>query len=464
MHVPDWNGPLQLASRLASEYLAGLPARLLGPEATAESLRKALGGQLPDHGEDASTVVRELATAADSGLLPGGSGRFFGFVFGGATPAAIAADWLATAWDQNAGLHAASPAAAVVEEVAGDWLKRLLGLPDQASVGFVTGAQMASFTGLAAARNHVLARAGWDVERSGLVGAPPITIIAGDQRHDTIDRALRFLGLGTDSITSVASDDQGRMRADALADALRDVSGPVVVCAQVGNVNSGAIDPVDQICDLAHEAGAWVHIDGAFGLWALSSPRLRPLLEGVQRADSWATDAHKWLSVPFDSGLVFSAHPEAHTGAMSIRAPYLIHDQEGHRDPLDYNPEFSRRARGFAVYAALRALGRSGVADVVERCCGLARLFADKLAESSQVEILNDVVLNQVLVRFLDPNGDHDAFTRQLVSRVQRDGTCWMSGTTWRGMSAMRISVCNWTTDDEDIDRSVAAIMRCLQS
>jgi glutamate/tyrosine decarboxylase-like PLP-dependent enzyme len=461
MEVPDWNGPLTEAFERASGYLGGLPERPVGPRVTADELRKALGGPLPEQPSDPRLVVRELADAAEPGLLPSGSGRFFGFVFGGATPAALAADWLTVAWDQNAGLYAASPAAAITEEVAGGWLTELFGLPSTASVGFVTGAQMANLTGLAAARHEVLRRVGWDVEREGLLGAPRIRVLAGAERHDTIDRALRFLGLGTGCVVPVEVDDQGRMRPDALAEALRAGTGPAIVCAQVGNVNTGAIDPVGEICALAHEVDAWVHVDGAFGLWAAASPRLRPLLAGVDRADSWATDAHKWLNVPYDSGLVFCAHPAAHRAAMSVRAGYLIHDVAGERDALEFNPEFSRRARGFAVYAAIRALGRSGIVDVVERCCALAGRFAEQLAADDRVDVLNEVVLNQVLVGFRAPDGDHDAHTRYVVRAVQDEGTCWLSGTTWQGRAAMRISVSNWSTDETDVDRSVRAILRC---
>ncbi|WP_329484304.1 aminotransferase class V-fold PLP-dependent enzyme [Kribbella sp. NBC_01484] len=449
----DWEGPLTEAFERATTYLTGLPERRVGPRATAAELHDALGGPLPTGPSDPRDVVAHLAKGVEDGLLPSGSGRFFGFVFGGATPAALAADWLTTVWDQNAGLYAAAPAAAVVEEVAANWLVELFGLPAGTSVGFVTGAQMANFTGLAAARHEVLRRTGWDVESQGLIGAPTIRVLAGAERHDTIDRALRFLGLGTSCIVPIDVDDQGRMRADALAAAL-ETEGPQIVCAQAGNVNTGAFDPIAEICDLAHAAGAWVHVDGAFGLWAAVSPELRPLVAGIDRADSWATDAHKWLNVPYDSGLVLCAHPEPHRAAMSIRAAYLIQDENGQRDSLDFNPEFSRRARGFPVYAAIRALGRSGIAEIVDRCHAMARRFADTLA-ANEVAVLNDVVLNQVLVRF----GDDDALTRRVVSAVQQEGTCWMSGTTWQGKAAMRISVCNWTTDESDIDRSAAAVL-----
>jgi glutamate/tyrosine decarboxylase-like PLP-dependent enzyme len=459
MHAPDWTGALTEAYERASRYLAGLPERPVGPRAPAAELRDALGGPLPDRPSDPRDVVAELAEAAERGLLPSGSGRFFGFVFGGATPAALGADWLTTVWDQNAGLYAASPAAAVVEEVAAGWLTELFGLPPASSTGFVTGAQMANFTALAAARHEVLRRAGWDVERDGLTGAPRIRVLAGAERHDTIDRALRFLGLGTSCVVPVDVDEQGRMRADALAEALQEPTGPLIICAQAGNVNTGAIDPIAEICSQAHRANAWVHVDGAFGLWAAASLRLAPLLQGVDRADSWATDAHKWLNVPYDSGLVFCAHPAAHRAAMSVRAGYLIHDAAGERDELDYNPEFSRRARGFTVYAAIRALGRAGIAEIVERCCDLAQRFAARLATADGVEVLNDVVLNQALVRF----GDDD-LTRRVVRAVQDEGTCWMSGTTWQGRAAMRISVSNWSTDEGDIDRSADAVLRCLRA
>jgi glutamate/tyrosine decarboxylase-like PLP-dependent enzyme len=452
----DWEGPLEEAFDRATTYLNGLPERRVGPRASAADLRRTLGGPLPGGPTDPREVVAQLAKGVEEGLLPSGSGRFFGFVFGGATPASLAADWLTTAWDQNAGLYAASPAAAVVEEITARWLTELFGLPQSTSVGFVTGAQMANFTALAAARHEVLRRAGWDVERDGLIGAPPIRVLAVAERHDTVDRALRFLGLGTACIVPIPVDGQGRMRADALAEALGG-EGLTIVCAQAGNVNTGAFDPIAEVVEIAHAAGAWVHVDGAFGLWASVSSGLRTLVDGLERADSWATDAHKWLNVPYDSGLVFCAHPEAHRAAMSIRAAYLIQDEDGERDALDFNPEFSRRARGIPVYAALRALGRSGIAEIVDRCHAMARRFADTLA-SEGIDVLNDVVLNQVLVRF----GDDDALTRRVVSAVQREGTAWMSGTTWQGKAAMRISVSNWTTDEADIDRSAAAVLRCL--
>jgi glutamate/tyrosine decarboxylase-like PLP-dependent enzyme len=462
MDRPDWKGVLGEAYAHAVSYLDGLPERPVHPTADLAQLRAALGGPLPDRPLDARDVVTDLAAAAGPGVIASGSGRFFGFVVGGATPAALAADWLASAWDQNAGLYVLGPAAAVVEEVAGAWTADLLGLPEQASVGFVTGAQMANFTGLAAGLHAVLGRAGWDVSSAGLWDAPRVRVLAGEQRHGTVDRALRFLGIGTAAIEPIPADAQGRMRADALAEMLDD--RPAIVCAQVGNVNTGAVDPVGQISDIAHRHGAWVHVDGAFGLWAAASPRLRPMLAGVERADSWATDAHKWLNVPYDCGLVFCADPQAHRAAMGTRAGYLVHASAGERDALDHNPEHSRRARGFAVYAALRALGRGGVADLVDRSCALARRFAEQLGAALGVEILNEVVLNQVLVRFgAGSDSDSDDLTRAVIERVQHDGTCWCSGTVWQGRAAMRISVSNWSTDEADVDRSVAAILRCAR-
>jgi len=461
MNEADWKGPLGEAFEEALAYLEGLPSRRVASYIELSTLRKALGGPVPDRPMEPREVVADLVAAADPGVVASGSGRFFGFVIGGANPAALAADWLTSAWDQNAGLYVLGPAASVVEEVAGEWLAELFGLPVGMSVGFVTGAQMANFTGLAAALHEVLRRAGWDLAAGGLWGAPRVRVLAGAGRHGTIDRALRFLGVGTSAIVEVDADRQGRMQPAALAAALQQVSGPAIVCAQVGNVNSGAIDPVGEICTIAHEHDAWVHVDGAFGLWAGASPRLRPLVAGVELADSWATDAHKWLNVPYDSGLIFCAHPDAHRAAMGIRAGYLMHSAGDERDALDYGPEHSRRARGFAIYAAIRALGREGIADLVERCAAFASRFAERLAAADGVEVLNDVVLNQVLVRFLAADGDHDAHTRRVIERVQHDGTCWMSGTTWQGQAAMRISVSNWSTDQADVDRAVAAILRC---
>jgi glutamate/tyrosine decarboxylase-like PLP-dependent enzyme len=454
---------LETAATHATRFLRGLPERPVAATAGAQELRARLGGPLPEHGSDPAEVVAELAELADDGLVASAGPRYFGFVVGGSLPAALAADWLAAAWDQNAGLFVLGPAAATVEDVAAGWLLELLGLPPTATTGFVTGGLGANFGGLAAARNGVLTGAGWDVERDGLIGAPPVEVVVGAERHVTIDIALRYLGLGSGRLRVVPTDDQGRMDATALPEVLAGLQGPTIVCAQAGNVNTGAFDPLPEIIAAAHDHGAWVHVDGAFGLWAAVSPRLRHLVAGVGEADSVATDAHKWLNVPYDSGLVFVTRPEAHLAAFAKSAAYFVPGQEGERDPDAYTPEASRRARGFPVWAALRSLGRSGVAELVERCCGHARRFADALAAADGVEVLNQVVLNQVLVRFPDPDGDSDGRTREVIRRVQAAGTLWLGGTTWHGMAAMRISVSNWSTTDDDVDRSVAAILEATK-
>ena len=454
---------LEAAFAGATRYLQSLAERPVAARVGAVELLARLGGPLPDGPSDPAEVVAQLAEQADDGLVASAGPRYFGFVVGGGLPAALAADWLAATWDQNAGLFALGPAAATVEEIAAGWLTDLLGLAPTVSTGFVTGGQMASFTGLAAARHHVLAAAGWDVESDGLLGAPPVEVVVGAERHVTIDAALRFLGLGSGRPRVVPADGQGRMDATALPEVLAACQGPTIVCAQAGNVNTGAVDPLPTICAAAHDHGAWVHVDGAFGLWAAASPARRHLVDGVSEADSVATDAHKWLNVPYDSGLVFVAHPEAHRAAFSTVAGYLTPGEADERDPDAYTPEFSRRARGFPVWAALRSLGRSGVADMVERGCAQASRFATALGAADGVEVLNEVVLNQVLVRFPDPGGDHDGRTREVVRRVQAGGTLWLSGTTWHGMAAMRISVSNWSTTDDDVDRSVAAILEATK-
>jgi glutamate/tyrosine decarboxylase-like PLP-dependent enzyme len=403
-------------------------------------------------------VVEELAAAADPGLVAIPSGRYFGFVIGGGLPAALASDWLATAWDQNAGLYVGGPSASIVEQVVREWVCDLLGLPQHASIGFVTGTQMGSVTALAAARYRVLERAGWDVARDGLAGGPRVRVLVGEKRHVTIDRALRLLGLGAPE--PVAADDQGRMDADALRAALEAGDGPTIVCAQAGEVNTGAFDPFEQIADAAAAHGAWLHIDGAFGLWAAASPRLRHLVRGAERADSWITDAHKWLNVPYDSALVLCSDAEAHRAAMTVSASYLIQDNGARavRDQVDWVPEFSRRARGFAVYAALRSLGRNGLAELVERACVCARLFAEGIVALPGVELVNDVVLNQVLFRFAT-----DEETDEVLRRVQDSGDVWMSGTTWDGRRAIRVSVSNWQTTAEEIVLALNAFREAAQ-
>jgi glutamate/tyrosine decarboxylase-like PLP-dependent enzyme len=450
---------LRRTAEIAGEFLESLEKRPVWPPASVDELRRTLGGPLRSEPVDPLTVVEELAAAADPGVVAMPSGRYFGFVIGGSLPAALAADWLTSAWDQNAGLVVGGPAAAVAEEVAGEWLKDLFGLPAPTSFAFVTGCQMAHVTCLAAARHLVLERAGWDVEREGLIGAPPVRVFAGGKRHVTVNRALRLLGFGSDALVAVSADDQGRMPVHALAEAVAGIDGPAIVCAQVGEVNTGAVDAIAEIAELTRGARHWLHVDGAFGLWAAASPELRGLVEGVDKADSWATDAHKWLNVPYDCGLAFVAHPEAHRAAMAMTAEYLVTDSDAARDAMDWTPEFSRRARGVAVYAALRSLGRTGVAELIERCCRHARCFAGELGRLPGCEILNDVVLNQVLFRFAD-----DATTRSVLDSVQRSGEAWMSGTTWDGRFAIRISVSNWRTSDEDVARTVGAFERALLS
>ncbi|MBI3845702.1 MAG: aspartate aminotransferase family protein [Planctomycetes bacterium] len=451
---------LRRAYDLATEYLEHVGTRPVGARTSLESLRSSLAKPLPDDGVDPDRVIEELARDAEPGLVANAGPRYFGFVIGGGVPVAVAADWLTSAWNQCAGLYVVSPAASVVEEVAASWVCDLFGLPKSAGVAFVTGTQMASFTALAAARHAVLARAGWDVEARGLFGAPRVHVVLGEEAHTTIFKALRLLGLGSGDVVRVPVDRQGRMRAGALSDALRRLDGPTIVCAQVGNVNTGGIDPVGEIAEITRPRGAWLHVDGAFGLWAAASPALRGLVAGVERADSWVTDGHKWLNVPYDSGIVVIADRESHAAAMAVGASYLQRAESETRDGIDWGPELSRRCRGFAIYATLRSLGRRGVAELIESSCALARRFAERLVAVPSVEILNEVVLNQVLVRFAPPNGgDRDVFTREVISRVQAEGTCWLGGTTWQGREAMRISVSGWNTTESDVDRSAAAIL-----
>ena len=448
---------LRTALGHAETHLSGLGDRPVATPADLGAMRRALGGPIPDERQDPVAVIDLLVHGVAPGLVASPGPRYFGFVTGGAVPAALAADWLTAAWDQNAAFGVMSPATAVVEEIAADWVLQLLGLPARCSVGFVTGAQMANVTCLLAARHHVLAAAGWDDAAQGLTGAPPIRVIVGAEAHVTLHAALRFVGLGA-ATAVVDVDEQGRLRPDALAAALARGGGPTIVCAQAGNVNTGACDPLEPIADACARAGARLHVDGAFGLWAATAPARRHLVAGADRADSWATDGHKWLNVPYDSGIAATAHPDAHRAATALTAAYLSAGGEL-RDGSDWSPEASRRARGFAIWAAIRALGRQGIADLVERCCTLAMRMADQLTAAPGVEVLNDVVLNQILVRFHPVAGDADACTDSVIAQVQSDGVCWVGGTVWNGKRAMRISVSNWSTTETDADRSVAAIL-----
>src|SRR5919108_924637 len=438
---------------IAREYLDQLDGRHVGARAGIEELRSSLDLPLPDEGIAAEQVIEDLARAVGPGLVASAGPRYFGFVIGGAMPASLAADWLTSVWDQNAAIYAATPAASVAEAVCARWVVELFGLPATSSVGFVTGGQAGNVTGLAAGRHAVLERGGWDVERRGLTGAPPIRLLVGEEAHVTVIVAARLLGLGTDSVQRVPADAQGRMIPDALEEQLSDLRGPAIVCAQAGNIDTGAIDPIDEIAALAERHGAWCHLDGAFGLWAAASPRYREQLVGLERADSWVADAHKWLNVPYDSSFAIVKDPEAHRAAMTVAAAYLPRDADEERWPAEWVPELSRRARAFPVYAALRSLGRRGVARIIENCCERAAQLADLLSETPEAEILNEVTLNQVLVRFGD-----DGVTDQVIRAVQDDGVCWVGGTTFRGQRAMRFSVCNWATGAEDIERSAASI------
>ena len=450
---------LEETCRLAGDWLEGLPSRPVGVSASIADLRQALGGPLPEGGKDPLAVVLEFARQASPGLVGCAGPRYFGFVTGGSVPASLAADWLTSAWDQNAVLSISSPAAGVAEEVTASWILDLLGLPAESTAGFVTGCQMANFTCLAAARHEVLKRHGWNVEEEGLHGAPAMTVIAGEEAHATVFVALRMLGLGTRHIVLVPADGQGRMDPAAAANALGKISGPAILCLQAGNVNTGAFDPFASIIPAAREKGAWIHVDGAFGIWGMLLPELRDHTAGIALADSWATDAHKWLNVPYDSGVAIVRHEAAHRASMALNAPYYIAAPDAVRDPSQWVPESSRRARGFALYCALKSLGREGVREIVSRNCRQARLMADLLRQDPSIRILNDVVLNQVLVRCIHPaGGDSDAFTREVIARVQREGACWAGGSVWKGLAAMRISVSNWSTTDGDILLSARAI------
>lgn len=457
---------LRRTAELAIEYLESLPDRPVMPPHDVAALRNDLVVEFTEAGEEPAAVIEHLAEVGGRAAVAMAGPRYFGFVIGGSVPASVAADWLTSTWDQNAGLYVTGPAASVVEEAVGAWLIDLFGLPAKSGFGFTTGCQMAHFTCLAAARQSVLERVGWDATTQGLFGAPEIQVVVSAEAHSTLHTALQYLGLGRDRVHVVRTDEQGRMTLDGLEGVLAGIApdAPLIVCLAAGNVNTGSFDPIRGAIELVRQReGAWVHVDAAFGLWAAASPQLAKLVDGVELADSWATDAHKWLNVPYDSGIAFVADAAVQVRAMAPpHAAYLEYGPEQERDEVSWVPEFSRRARGFTAYAALRTFGRSGVREMIERGCAIARRMAAALDEVEGVEILNDVVLNQVLVRFTPRDGgDADAFTREVIRRVQEDGTLWLSGTTWHGMAAMRISVSNWSTTEADADVSVDTIVRC---
>jgi glutamate/tyrosine decarboxylase-like PLP-dependent enzyme len=455
------NPELKRAAELAAEYFESLEHQKVSEEVDPETLRNRLHKELTADGLPPLQVIDELAQDARGGLLNSASGRFFGWVIGGGIPVAIAADWLTSAWDQNAAAYACSPSASIIEEVVAIWLKDILGLPQTASYAFVTGCQMAHVTALSAARHRVLADKGWSAEKQGLAGSPPIRVLVGEH-HETLLRALRHLGIGTDAVVQVEQKDDGTINVAALKTELEKYPDmPTIVSLAAGDLNRGAFDPFDEVCDLAHAHNAWVHIDGAFGLWVASSERYCHLVKGIEKADSWATDAHKWLNVPYDSGIAFVADSESHKISMTIPAPYKV-EVENVRDQFEWGPEWSRRARGIPLYAALRTLGRNGVGEMIERCCDLTRDFVLKLGKLPGVEVLTTPVINQGLVRFLDPDGDHDTRTDEIITRVNASGEAWFGPTEWHGMRVMRISLSNFRTTPDDIERAVAAIKAAM--
>jgi glutamate/tyrosine decarboxylase-like PLP-dependent enzyme len=462
----DWKAVLDAVWQPALEYLDSLPERNVYRAAEPDEIRPIVGGPLPDRSTPPHEVVAALARDVEPFVTAHSCGRFFGFVIGGLHPAAYGAELLASTWDQNAGLYAPTPGVSVVEEIAQRWVLDLLGLPRESSVGFVTGGQMANFTCLAAARDAVLRDSGWDVEADGLQGAPQVNVVVKSEKHSTVAVALRYLGLGYSHAIEVRSDEQSRIDPDDLDGTLKEIEGPTIVCVEAGNVNTGAFDPFGEVADVvgAHRQrghATWVHADGAVGLWALASPRLAEKVVGLDRLDSWSTDAHKLLNVAYDSGIAICRDAAAHRAAMGVHASYLVHSSdEGARDPMDWNPEFSRRARGLGIYATLRSLGREGAEQLVDRACEMARRFADKLAASGKAEIMNEVAFNQVLVRWAGPDGDHDAFNDRVIDRVVREGVAYFSGTTWNEMRLMRISVSDWATDEDDVDRALDSLLR----
>jgi len=439
---------MEFAAERGEAYLRTIESRSVFPSAAAIERLAELGGELPAYCADPVEILRMLDGIGSPATVVSAGPRYFGFVTGGALPVTLAANWLAAAWDQNAGLDEMSPVSSALEEVCASWLVKILHLPPGSGVGFVTGATMANFSALAAARRAVLEAAGWDVEADGLIGAPNITVIGGEEIHISVIKSLGMMGLGRNRIVRVPADSEGRMSTNLLPE----IQGPTIVCIQAGNVNTGAFDWAAEICEKAHKRGAWVHVDAAFGLWAAAAPTRTHLMAGFAGADSWATDAHRWLNVPYDSGIAFVREARHLKGAMSTSAAYLVPGEK--RDPYAFTPEMSRRARGVEIWAALRSLGRTGLAELIERNCCMATRFAEGL-NAAGFEILNRVVLNQVLVSF---GGDET--TRSVIAALQADGTCWCGGTTWHGRAAMRISVSSWATTDDDVERSLEAMIR----
>jgi glutamate/tyrosine decarboxylase-like PLP-dependent enzyme len=466
---PLFAGPLSAAMHHALAYLDNIRERSVDATATLDELRYRIGFPLGQHGTDPKQVIEDLVHACEGGIVGSAGPRFFGFVIGGSLPAALAADWMTSAWDQNAGLYVCGPAAAVVEEVAGAWLKDLFGLPKSASFALVTGCQMAHVTCLAAARHHVLERAGWNVERNGLSGAPAIRILTSTEQHATVPRAARLLGLGTGCIDMLPCDGEGRLRADALESALKQRAGePAIVVLQAGDLNRGAFDDFRTLVPLAHAHDAWVHVDGAFGLWCAASQKYRYLLDGADEADSWSTDGHKWLNVPYDCGYAFVRDPAPHHASQGVHSSYLVQGG-GARDQVDWTPEFSRRGRGFATYAALRQLGRDGVAELIDRCCAIAKELVERLGALSGAKALCEPLINQGMVRFFDPRpnateADHDRITDAVIVSVRATGEAFFTPTSWHGVRAMRVSVSNWQTSMEDVAPVVACVEHVLES
>lgn len=454
LNPDEYKAVLDRATARSMEWIESVPDRPVAPRANVDAMKQAFARPLPQDGTEPVDVVDELATLAEPGLMAMPSGRFFGWVIGGTLPAALGADVLVSSWDQNAAMRYASPATAAIEEVAGEWLVDALGLPAGSDVGFTTGGTMANWTGLAAARASVLDAVGWDVNTRGLQGAPAITVLAGAERHASVDLALRYLGVGLPTL--VDADDEGRLRVDALLTAFEAVDGPVILCLQAGNLHSGAFDPMREAIAIAHAHGAWVHVDGAFGLWAAASPALRGQLDGVETADSWATDAHKTLNVPYDCGVAIIARPGVARAALGAQTSYLIKDGTA-SDPYDLVPEMSRRARGVPVWAALRQLGRSGVIALVDGLVANAQALAAGLADLPGVEVLNDVVFTQVSLSF-----GSDERTRAVTAALIADGAVWMSGSRWRGRDILRISVSNWSTNADDVEFSIDAVRRAM--